>query len=105
MRGDVHLIKLPVKPGHEQRGRRLGVVIQSENLHLSTWLMAPTSTSAQPASFRPTVLIGDRETYVLVEQLLAVDVETRVGQQVGRLTFAEMLTVDTALHVVLGLAR
>ena len=42
--------------GHEQRGTRFAVVVQSDSLPLSTLLVAPTSTSARAASFRPRIL-------------------------------------------------
>jgi mRNA interferase MazF len=40
--------------------------VQSDVLHLlSTWLVAPTSTAARPATFRPSVEIDGTETRVL----------------------------------------
>ena len=61
--------------GHEQQGRRFGVVVQSDAfLPRSVVLVAPTSTSAKPASFRPEIQIGGTSTRVLVEQVGAVDV-------------------------------
>ncbi|WP_139811621.1 type II toxin-antitoxin system PemK/MazF family toxin, partial [Mycobacterium avium] len=54
MRGEVFRLRAP-RParGHEQSGSRYAVVVQSDQLPLSTWLVAPTSTSARAASFRP----------------------------------------------------
>ena len=89
--------------GHEQRGARYAVVLQSDDLLLSTLLVAPTSTSARPTEFRPRIELGGTATYVLVEQLTAVNVETRIGDSVGRLSAAEMAEVDRALVLVLGL--
>ena len=51
--------------GDEQASTRFAVVVQSDLLPLSTWLVAPTSTSARPATFRPEVEIGGRTTRVL----------------------------------------
>ncbi|MGL4744490.1 MAG: type II toxin-antitoxin system PemK/MazF family toxin [Dermatophilaceae bacterium] len=103
VRGDVHEVKTPRGArGREQRGRRLAVVVQSDSLPLSTWLVAPTSTGARPASFRPEVEVGGRVTRVLTEQTAAVDPE-RLGNMIGHLSQAEMLAVDAALRVVLGL--
>lgn len=59
--------------GHEQSGSRYAVVVQSDQLPLSTWLVAPTSTSARAASFRPEVEISGVNTRVLAEQAAAVD--------------------------------
>jgi mRNA interferase MazF len=88
--------------GHEQRGNRYAVVIQSDLLPLTTWLVAPTSTSARPASFRPQVEVEGKTTLVLVEQTAAVDPE-RLGHLVGHLSHAEMSTVNDALRLVLDL--
>lgn len=88
--------------GHEQAGARYGVVIQADELlNLSTVLVAPTSTRALPASFRPEVEIQGRPTRVLVEQLGAVD-PTRLGESHGLLTFSELRAVDQALALVVG---
>jgi mRNA interferase MazF len=103
MRGDVYQLRAARdRRGHEPRGNRYAVVVQSDLLPLSTWLVAPTSTSARPASFRPEIELGDQATRVLVEQTAAVDPE-RLGQLVGHLASAELTAVDNALRVVLGL--
>lgn len=102
-RGDVYRFKVPKGVGHEQHGERFGVVVQSDvMLPRSVVVIAPTSRSAKPASFRPEVDIAGAPTRVLVEQLGAVDVQ-RLGRRVGRLTAEEMWSVDDALVVVLGL--
>ena len=102
-RGDVFSLRLPRDIGHEQRGARFGVVVQSDALlPRSVVLVAPTSTSARAASFRPEVHIEGTATRVLVEQVGAVDIG-RLGDLVGRLTLEELWSVDTALTVVLGL--
>lgn len=102
-RGDVYALRLPRGRGHEQHGRRFGVVVQAgELLPRSVILVAPTSTSARPASFRPQVVIESTVTRALVEQVGAVDT-TRFGERVGRLTSEELWGVDEALLTVLGL--
>jgi mRNA interferase MazF len=102
-RGDVYRFKVPKGLGHEQLGERFGVIVQSDALlPRSVVLVAPTSRSARPASFRPEVSVAGDPTRVLVEQLGAVDVQ-RLGRRVGRLTAGEMWAVDDALVTVLGL--
>jgi mRNA interferase MazF len=88
--------------GHEQSGTRYAVVIQSDELPLSTLLVAPTSTAARVASFRPGVEIAGRATRVLAEQAAAVD-PSRLGESVGHLSFDEMRRVDAALRIVMDL--
>jgi mRNA interferase MazF len=89
--------------GHEQHGARYAVVVQADELlDLSTTLVAPTSTRARPASFRPTITLDGRETLVLVEQMTVVDPQ-RLGRSAGRLEASELRAVDDALLLVLGL--
>lgn len=103
MRGEVFRLRAPrASRGHEQSGARYAVVVQSDQLPLSTWVVAPTSTSARPASFRPEVDIGGVSTRVLAEQAAAVD-PGRLGKSVGFLGFDEMRRVDAALRIVLDL--
>jgi mRNA interferase MazF len=81
----------------------LAVVVQADALlPRSVVLVAPTSTAARPASFRPEIEIDGTQTKVLVEQVGAVDVG-RLGQIVGRLSPEEQWGVDAALLTVLGL--
>jgi mRNA interferase MazF len=79
------------------------VVVQADEfLALSTVLVSPTSTSARPASFRPTITLDGAVTRVLVEQTTVVDPQ-RLGHSAGRLDADEMLAVDEALALVLSL--
>jgi len=104
VRGEI--FRLPPRRGargHEQRGARFAVVVQADEfLDLSTTLVAPTSTRARPASFRPTIVVGRQDTRVLVEQTTIVDPE-RLGRSAGRLDASELRAVDDALSLVLGL--
>jgi len=104
VRGEV--LRLPAPRGargHEQRGARYAVIVQADEfLELSTLLVAPTSTSARPASFRPTIELEGEETRVLVEQTTVVDPE-RLGRSAGRLEAGELRSVDEALMLVLGI--
>jgi mRNA interferase MazF len=79
------------------------VVVQADEfLHLSTTIVAPTSTSAQPATFRPLISVDGEDTRVLVEQTTVVD-PRRLGRSAGRLEVSELLAVDEALALILGL--
>jgi mRNA interferase MazF len=104
VRGEVFRLPVPRAPrGHEQRGARFAVVVQADEFSdLSTVLVAPTSSSARPASFRPTIALDRTETRVLVEQTTVVDPQ-RLGRSAGRLDAREMRSVDEALLLVLGL--
>jgi mRNA interferase MazF len=103
VRGDVHELRAPRDAqGHEQRGNRFAVVVQSDLLPLSTLLVAPTSTGARPTSFRPEIEINGKTTYVLAEQTAAIQPD-RLGRVVGHLSHQEMTAVDAALRTVLSL--
>lgn len=104
MRGDVYRLRAPKDArGHERRGPRYAVVVQSDHLPLSTWLVAPTSTGRRPASFRPEIELNGERTRVMVEQTSAVDPEARLSGYAGRLSAEELLAVDHALMDLLGL--
>ena len=104
MRGDLYRLRAPRgAAGHEQGGERYAVVLQSDDLLLSTWIVAPTSTRRRPTSFRPEIEVDGRSTRVLLEQLAVVDPEARLGDFAGRLSGVELEDVDRALRVVLAL--
>ena len=103
LRGDVYRFKLPKGVGHEQHGDRFGVVVQADELlPRSVVIVAPTSRSARPASFRPEIDLDGETTRVLVEQIGAVDAQ-RLGDLSGHLSREELWGVDEALATVLGL--
>lgn len=102
-RGDVFELRLPKGKGHEQQGRRFGVVVQADEfLPRSVVLVAPTSRSARSASFRPEIVVEGERTRVLVEQVGAVDV-SRLGSHVGHTSTEEIWGIDESLLTVLGL--
>jgi mRNA interferase MazF len=104
VRGEIFRLPAPrAARGREQRGARYAVVLQADEfLHLSTTIVAPTSSSALPASFRPPIALDGQQTRVLVEQTTVVDPE-RLGQSAGRLAATELHAVDEALELILGL--
>lgn len=104
VRGEV--FRLPASRGargREQRGARYAVVVQADELlGLSTVLVAPTSSRARPATFRPAIELPEGETRVLVEQTTVVDPQ-RLGRSAGRLEAKELRDIDAALALVLAL--
>ncbi len=79
------------------------MILQADEfLPRSVVIVAPTSQSARPATFRPRIDIADEPTRVLVEQLGAVDT-SRLGKQVGRVGPAEQWEIDDALRLILAL--
>ena len=102
-RGEVRTLRLRKGAGHKQHGPRFGVVVQADALlPRSTVLVAPTSRSAKPATFRPEIAVDGTPTRVLVEQIGAVDA-SRLGEPITQLTATEQWAIDTALLTVLDL--
>jgi mRNA interferase MazF len=103
VRGEIFRLHAPRRAqGHEQSGPRYAVVVQSDRLPVSTWLVAPTSTSARVASFRPEVEIDGRITRLLAEQTAAVN-PGRLGNSMGYLSHEDMRRVNAALRIVMDL--
>lgn len=103
MRGDVYRLRAAKQGrGHEQTGGRYAVELQGP-ISLSTVIVAPTSTRAAPAVFRPEIDLKGTTTKVLVDQMAAVDGALRLGDMVGRLSAQEMTEVDLAVRLLLAL--
>ena len=102
-RGEVYRVR-PPRRGHEQVGARYALILQTDELlGLSTAIVAPTSRSAAPATFRPEIQLGGETTRVLIEQLRALDIE-RLDQLAGRISAREQQAVNDALALVLSLS-
>ena len=106
IRGAVYPVDLgDAKRGHEQRGRRLGLVVSIEQNAWSTVTVIPTSTSAQVSVFRPEVVIAGRDTKILVDQIRTIDVAYVVGELVDFLSRDDMAHVEHSLSHYLGFLR
>jgi mRNA interferase MazF len=106
IRGAVYPVDLgDDKRGHEQRGRRLGLVISIERDIWSVATIIPTSTSAQASVFRPEFVIAGRETRILVDQVRTIDVSYVTGELVDYLSRDDMAQVEHSLSRYFGLLR
>jgi len=106
IRGAVYPIDLgEAKRGHEQRGRRLGLIISIEQNAWSTVTILPTSTSAQSAVFRPEVVIAGRDVKILIDQIRTIDTSYVTGELVDYLSRDDMAQVEHRLSRYLGLLR
>lgn len=104
MRGDIYELKAnPHTKGHEQKGRRYAVVLQSDALPLSTVVAAPTTTGSWNTSFHVEIEFNGQRSRILIEQMTAVDPEQRFGRKVGRVNADEQAEIDRALKLALGL--
>lgn len=106
IRGAVYPVDLgDTKRGHEQRGRRLGVVIGIEQDDWSTVTVLPTSTSAQASVFRPAAIVAGRETKILIDQIRTIDMSYVFGDLVDYLSRDDMAQVEHSLSRYFGLLR
>lgn len=104
IRGAVYRVDLGQARGHEQRGRRLGLVISPSNSPLSVVTVIPTSTSAQPSIHRPELEIAGRLTRLLVDQIRSIDTDYLVGDPVDYLSRDQLAEAELALTHYLGIA-
>ncbi|MDN5805212.1 MAG: type II toxin-antitoxin system PemK/MazF family toxin [Microlunatus sp.] len=102
IRGAVYRIDLGRSRGHEQSGRRLGLVMSPSESPLSVVTVVPTSTSAGPSIHRPELEIAGRATRMLVDQIRSIDIDYLVGDPVDYLTRNQLLAVELALAHYLG---
>lgn len=105
IRGAMYRVDLgDAKRGHEQRGRRYGLVLSPSSMPWSVATIIPTSTSAQPSAFRPELEVAGTRTRLLVDQIRTVDVSYVHGDPVHYLDHAELAEVEHAVARYLGLS-
>lgn len=102
IRGAVYRIHLGRPRGHEQGGKRLGLVVSPSDSPLSIAAVIPTSTSAGPSIHRPEIEIAGRSTRLLVDQIRSIDTDYVVGDPVDYLTRDQLAEVELALAHYLG---
>ena len=104
IRGAVYRVDLgDATRGHEQRGKRLGLVLSPSSMPWSVATIVPTSTTAQPAVFRPSLEIDGQLTRFLVDQIRSIDVSHIHGDPVHYLDRDELAEVEHAATRYLGL--
>lgn len=104
IRGAVYRVDLgDAKRGHEQRGKRYGVVLSPSSMPWSVATIVPTSTGASPAIFRPELEIRGVLTRFLVDQIRTVDIRYLHGDPVAYLERDELAEIEYAVTRYLGL--
>lgn len=104
IRGAVYRVDLgEANRGHEQRGRRFGLVLSPSSMPWNVATIVPTSTSAQPAVFRPSLEINGQLTRFLVDQIRTIDVSFVHGDPVAFLDRDELAEIEHAVTRYLGL--
>lgn len=101
-RGAIYEVRPIGGRGHEQRGNRYCVVIQSDKFACSTVTVAMTSTSAGQAVYRPEIEFLGAKSRILTDQIHSLD-HSRLGEFKGALEFDELEALDRALILKLAL--
>lgn len=103
IRGAMYRVDLgQTNRGHEQRGKRLGLVLSPTSMPWNVATIIPTSTSAQPAVFRPALDIGQL-TRFLVDQIHSIDTNYIHGDPVHYLDHHDLHEIEYAVAHYLGL--
>lgn len=104
IRGAVCKVDLgEAKRGHEQRGRRYGLVVSPSSMAWSVVTIVPTSRSAQAAVFRPTLDLLGVPTRFLIDQIRSIDTRYVDAEPVAYLERDEMAEIEHAMSRYLGL--
>lgn len=109
-RGDIYLVDLGTNVGSEQGGCRPVLLLQNDvgNHFGPTLIVAPVTSRYWKKSKQPihTLLEGiqnlNSPSVVLAEQLLTID-KMRVMKYLGKVPEKQMLAVDRAVKISLGL--
>ena len=104
IRGAVYRVDFAdAKRGHEQRGKRYGLVLSPSAMPWNVVTVVPTSTSARPAAFRPEVELGGKLTRFLADQIRPIDIAYVHGDPEFFLERDELAEVEHAVARYLGI--
>jgi mRNA interferase MazF len=104
IRGAIYRVDLgEAKRGHEQRGRRYGLVLSPTSMPWSMATIIPTSGSAGPSIFRPQLEVCGGLTRFLVDQIRTIDVTYIHGDPVHYLDYDELAEIEHTVAHYLGL--
>lgn len=109
-RGDIYLVDLGTNVGSEQGGCRPVLLLQNDvgNHFAPTLIVAPVTSRYWKKSKQPTHTLIEgiqnlnSPSVVLAEQLLTID-KMRVMKYLGKVPEEQMLAVDRAVKISLGL--
>ncbi len=109
-RGEVYMADLGKGNGSEQAGVRPVVIVQNNigNKYSTTYIVAILTTSLKKRSMSTHVIVEhpflSKASTVQLEQLRTLD-QSRFGHFVGKLSDEDMIRVNKALRVSLGLPK
>ncbi|MCK5802939.1 MAG: type II toxin-antitoxin system PemK/MazF family toxin [Lentisphaeria bacterium] len=97
--GDFIAVTFDPQSGHEQRGRRPGLVVSKDRFNRGTGLaiVCPITNTQRNFPFHVPVPIASPLTgFIMVEQVKSIDFRTRGAQRIGRASdalLAEVLSI------------
>lgn len=106
-RGDVWWVEFDPAVGTEIRKTRPAVIVSNDsaNRNLARVVVVPvTSNTGRTYPGEAVVSIGGKPSKAMADQIMAAD-KTRLKSQVGTLSKADLLAVEDAIKIHLGLPR
>jgi mRNA interferase MazF len=109
-RGEIYFVNLDLTVGSEQGGRRPAVIIQNDVGNQYSPVVIAAAITSRPSTRQRltdvTLNAGtaglELESRVLLNQIRTLD-KRRIGKLVGRLSTDDMVRVDEAIKISLGL--
>ena len=104
-RGDIYFIERGYSVGSEQRAGRPAIIVSNDKCNDNSDVVEVVYLTTQPKSDLPThvdIRSAPKESIALCEQINSVFVD-RVGDYIGTCTDYEMMLIDAALAISLGL--
>ena len=106
-RGEVWWVRFDPAIGSEVQKTRPAVIVSNDaaNRNLARVIVLPlTSSTTRIYPGEALVTVAGQPSKVMADQIMAAD-KTRLSNLVGSLTKADMLAVEDAMRVQLGLSR
>jgi len=106
-RGEVWWVEFDPAVGSEIRKTRPAVIVSNDaaNRHLSRAVVIPlTSNTQRQYPGEAVVSVGGQRSKAMADQIMAAD-KSRLKSQLGVVSKADMLAVEDAIKVHLGLPR